>query len=200
MQTGYTILHAQLVKMITMHARYKYDSVTLVFWGWKKQLLVHIVALVFVLAEGQIVSADHQYFLRNVWQRVQKENNKTFKADGSLDQLQIQPNIRMRSQEKVKEEHYRGTPTTLSSLKNLFLIRRVFVTSWNGILQREEGCYVLQHVLFQGDHLPPPFCHSFKPWIELWLWWQAFLIQINYFRLYERKGFSQKSWLSAGWL
>ena len=80
-------------------------------------MLVHIVALVFVLAEGQIVSADDQYFLRNVWQKVQKENNKTFKADGSLDQLQIQPNIRKRNQEKVKEEHYRGTPTTLNSLK-----------------------------------------------------------------------------------
>ena len=44
-------------------------------------MLLHIVALVFVLAEGQIVSADDQYFLRNVWQKVQKDNNKTFKAE-----------------------------------------------------------------------------------------------------------------------
>ena len=80
-------------------------------------MLVQVVALVFVLAEGQIVSADDQYLLRNVWQKVQKENNKNFKADGSLDQLQDQPNIRKRNQEKVKEEHYRGTPTTLNSLK-----------------------------------------------------------------------------------
>ena len=85
-------------------------------------MLVHIVALVFVLAEGQIVSADDNYFLRNAWQKVQKENNKTFKADGSLDQLQIQPNIRKRNQEKVKEEHYRGTPTSLNSLKKIPLL------------------------------------------------------------------------------
>ena len=78
---------------------------------------MNLMALVFVLAEGQYVSADDQYSHRNIRQKVQNDNcMKIRKAPGSLIQLKLEPNTSERSQGQLKEEHDRGMSTFLSRL------------------------------------------------------------------------------------
>ena len=79
---------------------------------------MNLMALVFVLAEGQYVSADDEYSHRNIRQKMQNNNGmKNRKAPaGSLIQLKLEPNASKRSQGQMKEEHERGVPTFLSQL------------------------------------------------------------------------------------
>ena len=77
---------------------------------------MNLMALVFVLAEGQYVSADDEYSHRNIRQNVQNNGMKNRKAPGPLIQLELKPNTSKRSQGKLKEEHDRGVPTFLGRL------------------------------------------------------------------------------------
>ena len=77
---------------------------------------MNLMALVFVLAEGQYVSADDQYSHRNIRKNVQNNGVKNRKAPGPLIQLKLEPNTSKRSQGQLKEEHDRGMPTFLSHL------------------------------------------------------------------------------------
>ena len=74
------------------------------------------MALVFVLAEGQFVSADDQYSHRIIRQKVQNNGMKNRKAPESLIQLKLETNTSKRSQGQLKEEHDMGMPTFLSRL------------------------------------------------------------------------------------
>ena len=79
-------------------------------------MLANIVALVFVLTEGQYVSADYQFSHMNVREKVQNNGMRNRRASGSFIQHKLEPNTSMRSQGQLKEEHDRGMPTFLSSL------------------------------------------------------------------------------------
>ena len=79
-------------------------------------MLVNIVALVFVLTEGQYVSADYQFSLMNVRQKVQNNGLRNRRAFGSFIQHKLEQNTSKRSQGQLKEEHNRGMPIFLSSL------------------------------------------------------------------------------------
>ena len=77
---------------------------------------MNLMALVFVLAEGQYVSADDQYFHRNIRQNIQNNGMTNRKAPRSLIQLKLETNTSKRSQGQLKEEHDMGMPAFLSRL------------------------------------------------------------------------------------